>query len=465
MSAKRIPFIFLILLSLVFAGAVNRALADAAGLMKQADRLYDGHSYCQTEQLYRTIVENYPNTDYALAAQRKLVCVLIGGEKPSEQVDAEFNKLVTDFANNEQLPAQIDKIGFNCRGFGKYQKAKYYYNYVIENFPDNPQAIFSQKDLVKTAIEAEDATAEQQALDELKSKFANHPDLPKSLCSVGDGYIKKGEYDKANGLNEYIVSNFPKNTYALRAQKNLIKCYIASGDDEKTNAAVLKLANAFIDFPGQWKVVKRIADMLCDKRKFETATGMYQHLIETYPDDTDLINWRKGLAIVKINMGDDAGVQKILKQIITDFNDSPQLPKAVFQIGEEYYHKALKDGNTGANNCFSKALIVLKRIIDEMSASAERRATVYFVSAVCYDKLGDYAKAAEHYEKVVETCPDYEFAWNAQFMAARYYEKLGRSGDISKSEAKTKSTAAYRKLLAKYPNCKAARGVRIKLSK
>ena len=50
-------------------------------------------------------------------------------------------------------------------------------------------------------------------------------------------------------------------------------------------------------------------------------------------------------------------------------------------------------------------------------------------------------------------------------MAGRYYQKLGQTSAMSKLKAKSKATIAYRELLAKYPDCKAAKVVRIWLSK
>jgi len=417
---KKVPLLFLTLFCIVLAGPVNRTFADAAELMKEADRLNDNHFYYQAEQIYRTIVENHPNTDYALAAQRKLVCVLIGAEKLPEQVDPEFNKLTTDFANNQQLAAQIHKIGSNCRDFGKYQEAKYYYNYVVENFPDNPQAILSQKDIVKAAIEAEDYTAEQQELDKLKTVYANHPELAKALCSVADRYIEKDIYDKANELNKYIVINFAETDDGLRAQKNLAKTYIAAADDPNAQAAIAKLQTDFENQPGQSAAIRSIADGYRKAGNYAKAIELYQYLIEAYPNDDDRIHCKKGLAVSKIWSTEDANDSDtiaVVSSLATDFNGHPDSIYSVFRIGEEYQKRAKKlldNGNTGsAEGYFSKA-IEQWQMIAQLPPINDLTDKVHYRIAECYMYIDDYNNATAHYKKVVSDWPNSEYKMLAQ---------------------------------------------------
>jgi len=453
----------------------------------------------KAHELFTYVFEHWPGSDGAMKVQRNTALKYLHLNQ-KEKADEAISKLLNDYAEIAILPKSILTVANRCRE-NRPNKAIELFQYICDTWPGTFHALRAQTELINSYIAADDDKNAETVIRKLSNDFSIHPDLPevvriianvycdkgeyhkamglyqyfcetspelrgkftdsgelvRALCDIADRYLKnKKDYDNANKLNEYIVSNFPKSTYALRAQKNLIKSYIKTKDEANADKAVRKLANDFINFPGQWNAIRRVVDMYRDQGRHDKAVGLCQYLIETYPNDTDRINWRKMVAILHINMNEDDKVTKMLGQIIIDFNDSPQLPKAVFQIGEEYYEKALKKGNTGANNCFSKALMVWAKIIEGMPASAERRAIVYFYSAVCYEKLGDYARAGEHYEKVSETCPSYGFAWNAQFMVARCYEKLQETGGISKAAAQKKIKAAYEQLLAKYPDCKAA---------
>jgi len=497
--------------------SLNPGLAEAIDELARKYHSREIKRYDKAIELYQHIIVQCPNSKYAFAAL-KFIAKLNLERGDATGADTAIEKLKTDYVNHSRLAESILEFAITAcsRTVGRYSKAIELFQYICDTWPGSPYALrannglmWAQSDLIKSYIAADDDKNAQTVIKKLSNDFSTHPDLPKvvrniatgycdkgkydkavglylyffetspeirgkytdseelvrPLCDIADRYFDRKEYDNANGLNEYIVSKFPKNTYALRAQKNLVKSYITTGDEAKADTAAKKLSTDFINFPGQWPAIKRVVGIYRDQAKYDKAIGLCQYLSETYPEDTDKINWRKTLAILNIDMGKDDQVQKMLEQILTDFNDSPQLPKAVFDIGEEYYKKALKSGNTVAKNYFTNALIVWKKIIDGMQASANRLATVHFVSAACYEKLGDYAKAAEHYEKVVETRRDHDFAWKAQFMVGRCYEKLGKTGDISKLRANSKTTTAYRELLEKYPDCKAANAARIWLSK
>jgi len=170
------------------------------------------------------------------------------------------------------------------------------------------------------------------------------------------------------------------------------------------------------------------------------------------------------LARSNIFLGNEAAAEAMINELIADYNDQPDLPRAVFKIGEEYYNKAFNtkgDPNSPdakPEEYYRKALAVWERIIKELpDPNSTIAAHAYYFSAVCYRRLGRCEKAIEYYQKIVDNWPDYEYAWNALFLIGRSYEDLKESGVISKSQADPKIKAAYEQLLEKYPDCPAAK--------
>jgi TolA-binding protein len=96
--------------------------------------------------------------------------------------------------------------------------------------------------------------------------------------------------------------------------------------------------------------------------------------------------------------------------------------------------------------------------------SSPTTAQAHYFSAACYRDLGDYAKAIEYYETVVDLWPDYEYAWNAQFLIGHSYEHLRNAGAVPVAEANPRIKAAYDQVVQKYPDCPAARAARNWLS-
>jgi tetratricopeptide (TPR) repeat protein len=131
-------------------------------------------------------------------------------------------------------------------------------------------------------------------------------------------------------------------------------------------------------------------------------------------------------------------------------------------IGEEYYKKAFQCENertTEAKDSFQKAIAVWKRIIEELPKSTITP-QAYNFSAVCYRRLGRGEKAIEYYQKIVDNWPDYEYAWNAQFLIGYCYRQLKYAGAIDESEADAHTKAAYEMVLQRYPGCPAANAAR-----
>ena len=87
----------------------------------------------------------------------------------------------------------------------------------------------------------------------------------------------------------------------------------------------------------------------------------------------------------------------------------------------------------------------------------------YFFSAVCYRRLGEYEKAIEYFQEVIDNFPRHEVAATAQFQIAQEYGRLRDSGLIPESEAILKIEQVYKAVIEKYPDTTAVRDASKKL--
>jgi tetratricopeptide (TPR) repeat protein len=177
------------------------------------------------------------------------------------------------------------------------------------------------------------------------------------------------------------------------------------------------------------------------------------------------------MAKTDIGLGNDAAVEKTIDILIADFNDNPELPTAIFQIGEEYYNKAFNtkgDPNlpeAKTKEYFQKALAVWERIIQKLPPSPTTP-QAYWCSAVVYSQeLGEYQKGIEYYQHVVDTWPDYDYAWSAQLLVGRYYQRLRDTGGMPESEANSQIEHAYQAVLDNYPDSEAAAQAALELGR
>jgi len=211
------------------------------------------------------------------------------------------------------------------------------------------------------------------------------------------------------------------------------------------------------------RVIWDTAQVYRELKKYEKANELYQHVIDNWPKAEHAILSRGGVIMADIGLGNDANAQAAIDSLIADFNDQPALPEAVFVIGEQYYNDALLKKKEGrdeqAKEYYRKALTVWERIMTDLLPSPITP-QAYLFSGECYRKLSQHQTAIEYYQEVVVNWPDYQFAWHAQFLLARCFERLARLGRIPIAEAAPQIRQACENVFANYPDCLAAGAAR-----
>jgi len=86
----------------------------------------------------------------------------------------------------------------------------------------------------------------------------------------------------------------------------------------------------------------------------------------------------------------------------------------------------------------------------------EDTGAAYYFIGVSYRWLGEYARAAEYFQTMVDEWPDFEHGWSAQYYVGLCYEELAGRKVISKEQAEPIVVEAYEKLLERYPGCPTA---------
>jgi tetratricopeptide (TPR) repeat protein len=258
-----------------------------------------------------------------------------------------------------------------------------------------------------------------------------------------------------------VVANWPDSEDALWAQADLIKSYLAAGDDPNAENAVEKLLADFSENP---LIARAIHDTAYEYRKLEKydrADELDQFVIDKWPADTQAMWAKMDMAKTNVRLGNDAAVEAAIDSLIADFNDNPEVATAVFNVGEEYYNSAFQAENQGlseqSQEYFRKAIAVWERVIEEVLVDAMVTPDAYYFSAICYRRLGQYEKAIEYCQLIVENWPTYTRAWHAQFMIGRCYERLEHKGAIPHSEAVLRIRDAYKNFLERYPDRPMAR--------
>jgi tetratricopeptide (TPR) repeat protein len=270
-----------------------------------------------------------------------------------------------------------------------------------------------------------------------------------------------GKNDKASQLYQYILKTWPGDKYAILAKDSLATGAHLNDELSVTEAVDSLLTDISLN-KDIAKALSGIVDKYCKAGSYEKAAQLCQYVINNWRDDTGaVINGKVELAKVRIAEGNDVAVKVILDKLVAAYGGNPALPDAVFKIGEEYYNKAMADVNEGrtdqADANFVKTVSVWDRIITQFPESnSPPMQDAYYFAAYCYGQLGEYAKAIQYWQKIVDAWPDYRYAWHALSRMAYSYSMLGSSGVISESEARFSMEQAYKVVMENYPDCPAA---------
>jgi tetratricopeptide (TPR) repeat protein len=383
--------------------------------------------------------------------------------------EAAVEKLLANFNDNPLTARAVWDTGQYYRDLKKYEKANELYQHVVQSWPKAEHALWAQADLIKSYLALGDDADAQAAVDKLLTNFNDNPLIARAVWDTGQYYRELKKYEMANKLYQHVVKTSPESEHALWAQADLIKSYLALGDDPNAQAAVDRLLTNFNDNP---LIARAIHDTAWEYRKsgnYGRANELDQYVIDHWPGDVQVMWAKMDMAKTDIGLGNDAAAEKTIDILITDFNDNPELPTAIFMLGEEYYNKAFNikgDPNSPdakPEEYYRKALAVWERIIQKLPPSPTTP-QAYWCSAVVYSQeLGEYQKGIEYYQQVVDNWPDYQYAWHAQFFVGMYYEKLRDSGGIPESEANPKIEQAYKAVVEKYPDSNSSPHAALKL--
>jgi tetratricopeptide (TPR) repeat protein len=390
-------------------------------------------------ELHRYVIDKWPKHEYTMWSLRDVVIITIAlGDLEAAQAAA--NRALTDFSNN----IYIAFVGYDMAGYYKdfkyYAEAKKLYEYVIKHWPEqtdyvrwcqtglveanlglaNQAAVESeikaQVNLAKACIANGDMEAAEAAINTLLTNYPANPFIARPLFDIAEHCRQFDKYEKALQLYKYVVDNWPQHASARWSQSGVAICDIALGNIQAAEAAADKLLANYPKNELMANCVYDIAQQYSRSEKYEKAEQLYQYVLDNWPN-CEYVAWTKiGLAQTNIRLGK----------------------------------------NTVAEGIIDGLVIKLSADYPLVSNLPPKAAQTCYDSGNCYTQLGKYEKARQCYERVVNGCPDYEYAWNAQYMIGLNYETMKKEGTISASEADMKIKTAYEQLLARYPNCPVA---------
>jgi len=460
--------------------AIDKLLTDFSEHPDLPDTLYWtarryewSERYEQAKFLHKQIMENHPDSQYASNAEIGFLRAEIWSLILSKDYDAAeeaTDELLADFSEHPDLPDTLFWTAKAYQWAQRYEQAKFLYKQIIENHPDSQHASKAEIGFasaeVWSLITSKDYDAAEEAVDELLADFPEHLDLPNILYCTARGYEWEKNYEQAKNLYEQIMQNHPDSPYVSEAEIGFSRTNVLSlATSRSYDQAEEAFDNMAADFSGYTDLAATLYEAAKEyegQKEFAKAKQTYNQIIEQYPGSKYSITAQIMIPAVDIfsliGSGKDAEAMEAVDELIADFNDHSDLPEATFLIGEEYYDKAVEfdkqDLGEQAKGNFTKALAIWERIATEMPPEALFTQHAWYLTGYCYRRLGEYEKAIEYWQKIVDDWPNYQYAWHAQLRIAHSYKRMKNKGILTSSEAEPKIKQAYEAVVENYPDCR-----------
>ncbi|MBN2019516.1 MAG: tetratricopeptide repeat protein [Sedimentisphaerales bacterium] len=458
--------------------AFDKLAADFSGHPDLPDTLYWiarryewADKYEDAKSVYQQLTQSVSDDDPNWADRSKLgfaranILSLILSRKYDQAKDA-LNKLFTeDFSNHPDFPDALYWIAERYKWSGRYEDAKNFYQQIIQNYPRSSFANRAKLGIsradVQLRIRSDDSDA-KKSFDKLVADFNDHPDLPETLYWVAEKYSLSDKYEEEKAVYERILQNYPDSPYAGKAKlglarANILFLILSQNYDQAKDDFNQLLAGDFAGHPDFPATLHSIARRYEWARKYEDAKAIYQQIIQDYPDGSYAGKAKLGLSRAEVGALVDSqdydGADAAFDKMVSDFNNHPDLPRAILASGEQYYKEGLSKESAGlqvqARDRFEKAVQMWEKVITKFPDPLLVPEACCWAGDCYFEKLSQYEDSIRCFQEVVDKYPGYQHAWHAQFM-------IGRSYEILRDTADAHIKAAYERIIRNYPDSSAA---------
>ena len=159
----------------------------------------DTNRYEEALSTYRTIIKDYPSSDYALTARKRLVS-LYDSWKGSEGTGKTASPdLAAAFSGYSSSPEMLYNLAKGCEDSNRYEAAKSIYQNIVTDYNSSEYSVEAQKELVLIHMRSGGGTEEQEALYNQFVYLPGHPGLAaEALYAIAQECEKQGKTELAN---------------------------------------------------------------------------------------------------------------------------------------------------------------------------------------------------------------------------------------------------------------------------
>ncbi|MDD5135599.1 MAG: tetratricopeptide repeat protein [Phycisphaerae bacterium] len=351
----------------------------------------------------------------------------------------------------------------------KFEEAKALYQQVLQQYPNSEFAAgaklhFSRFNVL-SQIAASNRTGAETEINNIEANYPSHPDFAWYLYGIANQYEEMKKYKEARELYQKILQQHPNSPVAAGARLHYSRFnvleQIASGNRTASENEIINIESDFKNHPDFPWYIYSVANQYEEQKRYEEARVIYNKILQKYPDSPVAPGAKLHLARFEvgsmIDSGDANNADTAINQLAESFPNHPDMQYFLSEMAYHYDMAAKNDGREESSEYLRKSALLYETAAGK--ADTNETALLYCLAGERFHKVADYLRSAECYLKVVDKYPDYPLVWHAMYMAGDSYQYLKKTGQLSKSQADTKTKTLFSRLVAEYPDCAAAKAV------
>ena len=415
-------------------------------------------------EINQYMVADHADRNEAAWAQKNICLMLIeAGDEPGAAAAIEV--LSTMFATADATPESLLEIGDRYCDLKQFDRALEVYRLAAAG---ESNALYAEKAKCLALVHLKDMDGATDAVWRMMLDFSRDARMPLAAVQVGDAFLKAKQPEVAVEIYRYVVDHHAGSDAAVWAQKNICDMLIDAGDEAGTAMAIDKLKTHFDARQTVAAALLQLADKYRGLKAVDDARLLCKHVIDEYTDTASPLWAAQRLILIDIDESEDpnAPLETIPPPILaavdrlrTDYAIHPELTKALFYIGEEYYRMGHYDDfgrvRPTGKLYWPKAIAVWQKLLNgDVPFDREFTPEAWWLTGVCQARMAQAPQALSSLQTVIKNWPEFKFAWNAQVWIGVCYEQLKRANRRKpKMDYDALIEEAYATVLEKYPDC------------
>ena len=222
------------------------------------------------------------------------------GRKQMYPVDKKFGEAMdlyaTLFKDDKEVVPLIFKYGQLFYDYGDYDEAIKRFGLIIEEFPDDPNALAAGDRILKALEQGKDyenietwarRLKKTQAFKDPKEQATLDKYIVDAIRKSGDTYKDAGKYEQAAGFYLRIPKEFPKHDDAPQAMRNAGVMYVKAKKPEEAAEIYLDLAERYPKDKNAQSSAFDAALLYEGVAYFDRAAEAYELYYQQFPGGTD----------------------------------------------------------------------------------------------------------------------------------------------------------------------------------